>query len=355
MIISSINIIMEEQVLDYVKETGIRSPLKIKEALNLKTPTNKIRKIINKLEVVQVFKTKHTKFYKRFTETYPNNHWQMDLVDMSMFNSPYNWMLQIIDIYSRYLFSIPLKRKSAVATFNAFKSAVEKMENPPLRRVIQKAPKNPNKISTDNGVEFKNRLFKSYTEKHYIKHQFAQKDDHQAQSIVERVNKTITHRLVMLMGQKGHSKWTDFHEKVVRGYNHSLHSTINDTPRNAYKNLTILPIPQIEIPTLKLNQKVRYRIHRNVFSKRKPIFSSTTHTIEKIKSSFYYIRIDDKLKKFRINDLQPIDTVIPSKIKKIIKENNNRRDQRNLDRELNRLDPQPEPQKRIIRKPRRYR
>ena len=65
-------------------------------------------------------------FERRSVSSYYNNDlWAADLVDMSNIkedNHDITFLLNIIDIYSRFAWSIPLKNKKASTVLQAFKS-----------------------------------------------------------------------------------------------------------------------------------------------------------------------------------------------------------------------------------------
>ena len=59
----------------------------------------------------------------------PNEIWSADLIDMREFsneNKDYNYLLNVIDIFSKYAWSIPLKTKTASEVTKAFESILTK-------------------------------------------------------------------------------------------------------------------------------------------------------------------------------------------------------------------------------------
>ena len=55
----------------------------------------------------------------------PNEIWSADLIDMREFsneNKDYNYLLNVIDIFTKYAWSIPLKTKTASEVTKAFES-----------------------------------------------------------------------------------------------------------------------------------------------------------------------------------------------------------------------------------------
>lgn len=83
---------------------------------------------------------------------YPRNIVQMDCIDMSnysTYNDGYNWILNIIDCHTKFLFSFPLLRKTGDNVYMSLKK-VFRSEGAPL--VIQ----------SDNGLEFNNAQVREY-------------------------------------------------------------------------------------------------------------------------------------------------------------------------------------------------
>ena len=68
---------------------------------------------------------------------------------ISKFNKGFRFLLCVIDIYSKYVWVVPLKDKKGVSIVNAFQS------------ILKKSNKKPNTIWVDNGGEFFNRSMKS--------------------------------------------------------------------------------------------------------------------------------------------------------------------------------------------------
>ena len=74
----------------------------------------------------------------------------MDLVDMSKFvaeNNDYNWILTIIDVFSKYLWAIPLFTKDQVSVTNALLQLFAIIGTPEV-------------LQSDNGKEFNNGVIK---------------------------------------------------------------------------------------------------------------------------------------------------------------------------------------------------
>lgn len=85
---------------------------------------------------------------------------QMDCIDMRNYadqNEGFGWILNILDSYSKYLYSFPMKNKSAISVNNCLKQVICNEGSPIL-------------IQTDNGKEFVNELMRSFLNEKNIRH-----------------------------------------------------------------------------------------------------------------------------------------------------------------------------------------
>ena len=93
------------------------------------------------------------KFEKRkVCSQFKNNIWRVDLADMqslSRKNKCIKYLLCVIDLYSKYVFVVPLKDKKGISIVNAF------------NKIIKQSNGKPNKIWVDQGGEFYNMFLKN--------------------------------------------------------------------------------------------------------------------------------------------------------------------------------------------------
>ena len=187
------------------------------------------------------------------------------------------WLLNVIDILSRYVWSVPIKNKSGIEVTNAFKII--------FKEAI------PEKIQFDEGKEFYNKDLKQLLDKHDIEY-FSSKSDKKA-SVVERFNKTLKTRMWKYFTANETYKWTDILDDLVTGYNNSNHSSIGMKPVDARKpdNEEIVwnnlygafILNDFGEPRFKVNQTVRISKYRKTFSKGyTPNFTDEIFKIKKI-------------------------------------------------------------------------
>ena len=149
-----------------------------------------------------------------------NETWQVDLVDLQKYakiNKNNKYILTIIDILSKFAYTVPLKTKTGKEVANAFSSIFEK-------GVI------PSRIHSDRGGEFFNTQVDSLFKKHNIK-LYLTYNGLEA-SIVERFNKTLKDKLYRMFSLQGYYKWIDELQNLVSDYNATIDSTIKVAPKD---------------------------------------------------------------------------------------------------------------------------
>ena len=143
---------------------------------------------------------------------------EADLVVMdslSKENNGYKYILTVIDVLSKYAWVEPLKTKSGENLVKAFE------------KILKKGRK-PEKLHSDKGTEFTNKLFQSF-----LKHKkitfFTTYNETKA-SVVERFNRTLKGKMWKYFTANNTLKYIDVLQKLVRSYNHSRHRSIGMRP-----------------------------------------------------------------------------------------------------------------------------
>ena len=150
--------------------------------------------------------------------------WQMDLADMqpvSTDNDGYRYLLVWIDVFSKFLWVIPLKTKTGPALVTAFK-------------VILESGRKPQKIQTDQGTEFFNKHFKALMKEEEI--QLYNTYNETKASVVERVIRTLKTRMWRYFTAKRTRRYIDVLPDLVDSYNRSKHRSIQKKPINVTPN-----------------------------------------------------------------------------------------------------------------------
>lgn len=154
-----------------------------------------------------------------------NDLWQIDLVEMqpyAKFNKGYRYILVVINAFSKYVWTHPLKSKTGKDVALAMKAILEETKTP---------PKN---IQSDFGKEFFNKEFKILMDAYNINH-YSTFSNLKA-SIVERVNRTLKNIMWKRFSLQGNYKWLNLLNEVVLNYNNTIHKTIGLKPVEVNKN-----------------------------------------------------------------------------------------------------------------------
>ena len=201
--------------------------------------------------------------------------WQLDLLEFQPYanrNSGYRYILVVIDCYSKYVWTEPLKNKTAEVVSKAFKN------------VLKNAKYSPKNLQTDNGTEFYNRNFSELMRRYNINHYstFSTKKA----AIVERVIRTLKTWLHKEFSTRGKYKWLDILQKITKKYNSKVHRTIGMRPIDVTPTtqLNVYKHPKIALKSkLKIGDIVRISKYKGVFEKGfTPNFSTELFKIVKV-------------------------------------------------------------------------
>lgn len=190
---------------------------------------------------------------------------QADLVEMqpySRFNRGHKYILVVIDVFSKFLWAIPVKTKTGRNVTDAMKV------------ILLKPGALPKNLQTDHGVEFFNKDFKALMEKYGINH-YSTYSTTKA-SVVERVNRTLKNLMWKQFSLQGNYSWLKILPKLVEQYNNTQHSTIGMKPVDVTKKVeqqllrTVYHYPKVVDPRrakFKVGDAVRISKHRHAFTK----------------------------------------------------------------------------------------
>ena len=190
--------------------------------------------------------------------------WSLDILDLKDFgpenNKNYRYVLVIIDNFSKFGWTIPLKNKNAITVKDSFES------------ILISSKRKPNLIESDRGKEFYNNLFQDFLIKNSIKH-YSRNRSYGA-VFVERFNRTIRDLLKKIVFERGDANWIDILPTITKQYNNRIHSSTKLTPIQAslkknegyvYKNF--LDKRKKIKPKFQVNDLVRTADLKRTFSK----------------------------------------------------------------------------------------
>jgi hypothetical protein len=162
--------------------------------------------------------------------------WQIDLIDMRFKKTKYNWVITIIDTFSKFSWAFPITKKTS-------QKVVEKVK-PLLLSELKRwkptfKPGHIFRIHSDNGLEFQNGEFLKMTidvEKELqipIILTYAKPYTPSSNSFVERFNRTLKVGIILLQKRR-RQNWAAVLPEVVEIYNNTFHRTIKDEPANVH-------------------------------------------------------------------------------------------------------------------------
>ena len=188
-----------------------------------------------------------------------DNIWAADLADMkafSKFNQGFNFLLLVIDIFSKYGWIIPLKNKEGKTVASALKTIFKERK--------------PEKMWVDIGKEFYNKDVKELIELYST-------ENEEKSSVVERWIRTMKEKIWKYFTDNNTNHYVDILPDLVKDYNNTRHSSIKMTPVEAskkknelevWRNLYPDRLKKIDInPKFSIGDKVRISKKKKTFEK----------------------------------------------------------------------------------------
>ena len=219
--------------------------------------------------------------------------WSIDLADMVDYktsnNKGYRYIFIVINNFSKYLWTIPLKNKYSQTITNEFSNIITTSKRKPL------------KLESDRGTEFYNSIFQNFLKSKNI-HHYSRFTD-KGPSIAERVIRTVRNLLKKPVFEKGNADWLSELPSVIKQYNNTIHHSTKMTPIQASKQLNEKEVfsnlrddREVRKPKFDLGDLVRTSDIKKVFSKGDSTnYSYKLYTITEV--------IHDTIPSYRINYL----------------------------------------------------
>lgn len=140
-----------------------------------------------------------------------------DLDKTRSYRYPYKFILNVIDIYSRYLWSRPLANNRSDTVTTA------------IMDIFKEAGRQPKVLVTDQGAEFNGTYGTT-------KHLKGKAGNPYGQAVVERVNQTIKKTIFKAMSASGKKDWSVMLPSIVETYNNAPHKGVGGlTPLAVFK------------------------------------------------------------------------------------------------------------------------
>ena len=219
---------------------------------------------LRKNKVHSLHKPIRKKFPRRKIVTqFPGQIVQSDLIDMQKYsskNSGFNFILVVIDCFSKKLWTYSLKSKRGKETADGLRHIFLQMKYP-VQTII-----------FDQGLEYVNQYVNMLLNEFSI-HSYHIKSKHKA-STAERVNKTIKQSIWKYFTETSKERWVDTIDDIVSNYNQTYHNTIKMAPHDVTwenrKQVFKIMFPNIHSRItcqLKKGDKVRVALNKDIFEK----------------------------------------------------------------------------------------
>ena len=143
---------------------------------------------------------------------------------ISKFNKGFRFLSRIIDIFSKFVWVVPLKDKKGVSIVDAF------------QKILDKSGRKPNKIWVDQGSEFYNNIFKKWLKDNDIELYPIHNEGKPV--VAERFIRTLETKFYKHMTSISKNVDIDKLDDIVNEYNNTYHRTIKmklvDVKDNTY-------------------------------------------------------------------------------------------------------------------------
>jgi len=141
----------------------------------------------------------------------------MDKSSISTYNKNYKYLLNVIDLFSKYAYSIPLKSKKQHEVAAAFAKLFLKSK--------------PDKLWTDQGSEFINKSFKKFFNEHIIELYHVHSEGKAC--VIERFNRTLGNIIQQHLTSTNSENYINKLQQFLNDYNSKHQSIIKMTPLQA--------------------------------------------------------------------------------------------------------------------------
>ena len=146
--------------------------------------------------------------------------WQVDISDLSALkdhNDQYAYLLVAVDVLSKQLFVEPLKRKTAAAVVEGFKTIFKRSQVKPIF------------IMSDKGGEFTGAVIQRFFRENGV-HFYVIHDEDTKASIAERVQRTLKSKMWRYFTHQNTRRYVNILQDLVLSYNHTPHRSIGRAP-----------------------------------------------------------------------------------------------------------------------------
>jgi hypothetical protein len=191
-------------------------------------------------------------------------------------NKGYRYMLNVVDVFSKYAWSVKLLDKKGKTVLEAFK------------QIVESSGRKPTHLWFDEGKEFYNKDMDEWIKQNDI-NRYSTYGEHKS-AVVERFNRTLKTIMWKRFTAENTRNWIDMQDNLLFKYNNTVHSTIKMTPTEASKRGKLIYNPEpYSIPQkskFSVGDQVRISRIKGIFEKGYlPNWSEALYTIHKVKQT----------------------------------------------------------------------
>jgi len=142
----------------------------------------------------------------------------IDLVDVSGLSSHNDgsiYLLTCIDVFSKWAWAVPVRRKTGRDVAEAFEKIL--------------ADGNCNMLQSDKGTEFLNSTFQAMLQRRGMKFYTSKNEDLKA-AVVERFNRTLKTKMFCYFTHANTKRYLDVLDDLLHSYNSTHHRSIGMAP-----------------------------------------------------------------------------------------------------------------------------
>ncbi len=227
--------------------------------------SSKIRDFLRQNEPSSLFRQVRHKFpRRRIIAHYPFQMIMSDTINYRLierpYNRPYKYIMIAIDVFTKKAWAQPMKSMDQMDASVAMEKILDQMEQI------------PQKIVTDLGTEYYNKMMGNLFNRFGIKH-YSIRGKHKA-SVAERFIRTIKSRIQKYFWANKTTNWISILDQFIDNYNNTYHRSIKMTPNQVNENnraivfKTLYPkVSDDTQPRLQVGDRVRLLKEKQIFEK----------------------------------------------------------------------------------------
>jgi hypothetical protein len=254
---------------------------------------------VDKQALAQVNTKARSRFRGFFRIVAPPRTFQVDVLHLSRAsvgaNKDMPMMLIAVDVLSRYMVVVPIKRRAAGMLVTALDALLDK-----VGRIV----------GIEGDDEFSAAAVRTWAERHnvLVSTDVARDDHHSAGDrlgVVDAAVRTLKRRIRNFQVANDQLRvGAPALQELVRGYNSADHSALRGkTPEEVWgdeveqaklhSRATDHNLALREEVALEVGERVRVRVDRGAFDKEKPTFSSSVYVVDEVDGNKYRVRGED--------------------------------------------------------------